>query len=110
MPKATQYVNVIRKRAGVADLATTTLNDIKMRNVWALLEMVRYQDLIRWGDAAKVLADKGSKYPTLNADGTVTYTTINATADHGFKTGKNELPIPATEIQVNPNMKQNTGW
>jgi len=110
--KATQYVNVIRKRAGVADLATATLNDIKNEKRLELcFEMVRYQDLIRWGDAAKVLADKGSKYPTLNADGTVTYTTINATAEHGFKTGKNELlPIPATEIQVNPNMKQNTGW
>ena len=71
----------------------------------------RYQNLIRWGDAATELAHNGEQNPALQPDGSVTWERYNDNTECGFKTGKHELlPFPATEMSVNPNMKQNPGW
>jgi hypothetical protein len=71
----------------------------------------RFENLVRWGDAATVLADQGKRNPALQTDGSVKWTSYNDPSDCGFKTGKHELlPFPDTEMSVNPNMVQNPGW
>ena len=61
---AATYVNMIRNRAGLPN--TTALNQIDMRNaikherrIEFALEFERFYDLVRWGDAVTVLANKG---------------------------------------------------
>ena len=71
----------------------------------------RYQDLVRWGDAAAVLGERGQKRPALYPDGRVEWVNFYDADDCGFKSGKHELlPFPATEMNVNRNMVQNPGW
>lgn len=73
-------------------------------------EGVRYMDLVRWGDAKTVLADKGKKIGTFTeADGWnpegFTYQV------GGFVEGKhNLLPFPLTEMSVNTKLVQNPNW
>jgi hypothetical protein len=85
---ADEAVNIIRRRAGLPDLAGVTLKQIwDERRAELALEEDRYFDLIRTGHAATALASKG------------------------FKTGKNEVyPIPAAQMQLNPNLTQNPGY
>lgn len=110
--KARQYVNEVRERAQLADLASVSLDDIKKEKRLELcLEAVRYQDLIRWGDAETVLASQGAEIPSLvNNDGDVTVEITNTNTVYGFESKHKLLPIPLTEIEVNPNMTQNEGW
>ena len=79
------------------------------RRLELAFEWVRYQDLIRWGDAASVLADQGKTtcLGTLDSDGNLQYMT---TSDAGFKSYNVLLPFPETEITVNPYITQNTGY
>ncbi len=105
--KAQEYINEVRDRVDLLPLSSTgddLFEDIKKeRRLELAFEFVRYQDLIRWGDAADVLADQGKQIP--KGDGTY-YTNPDA----GFKTKHWLLPFPETEIIVNPNLVQNTGW
>jgi len=71
---------------------------------------VRYQDLIRWGDAATILANQGEFYPVMAANGTVTYKSVNTVGKFGFKDRNALFPFPAQETELNVNIKQNTGW
>ncbi len=112
---ALSYVNEVRERAHLDNLSSVTLDDIKTEKRLELcLEGSRFQDLVRWGDAATELAEQGAKVPSftgLNDDGSynVSYPYTNST--YGFKTGKHELlPIPEQEILVNSNIIQNPGY
>lgn len=106
--KATRYVNMVRQRAGLSEKASVTLSDIKLEKRLELcLEGIRYKDLIRWGDAAAALKDKGSKVPSLTSTG-VTWSTPNSAS--GFKERNQLLPIPLKEIELNPNIQQNPNW
>jgi SusD family. len=106
---ALKYINQIRTRAKLPSLTTVTLNDIKKEKRLELcVEMVRYQDLVRWGDAATALANRGKQVPVFNGTA-ISYPYTNET--YGFKAGKNELlPFPEHEMGVNQNIKQNPGW
>ena len=78
----------------------------KRLELW--MEGTRFQDLVRWGDAASVLADQGQKIPVFDGV-SVTYPYTNST--YGFKAGKHELlPFPEHEMNVNKNIQQNPGW
>ena len=67
--KALNYINEIRQRAQLAPLSTVTLDDIKTEKRLELcMEGVRYQDLIRWGDAEEVLKEQGHYVPSLVMD------------------------------------------
>ncbi|MDR0429069.1 MAG: RagB/SusD family nutrient uptake outer membrane protein [Tannerellaceae bacterium] len=105
--KALKYINLVRARAQMPLLTSTgekLFEDIKLeRRLELAFEFVRYQDLIRWGDAATVLADEGKRIP--RGDGTYLDLT-----DVGFKEKHWLLPFPYTEINVNPNLIQNPGW
>ncbi len=110
--KALNYINQLRTRAQ-APLATTVDLQVIKDESWMELcfEGLRYQNLLRWGDAASRLANRGATHPELQPDGTVEYVRYNADGTVGFKTGKHELlPFPADEMAVNPNMTQNPGW
>jgi hypothetical protein len=113
-----QALNLVRERAGLTDAPSLDMNNATYgvkaeRRAELYGEGQRFIDLVRWGDAAKVLADCGktsSTYNGVNADGSMNVSKAN-TGGNGFKSGKNELfPIPATEINNNPKLKQNTGW
>ena len=112
--KALEYVNKIRVHAGEPTLSSVTLDQIKMEKRLELcMEGVRYQDLIRWGDAATVLKDQGKKiwYYGPDAQGKMYAYVGRENPEAGFKTGKNELlPFPAQELNVNPNIVQNPGY
>ena len=98
---AYQYVDMVRKRAGLASLSAVMpglsqaqfLAQLKHERITELTgEGHRWDDLARWGDLTPALASR----------------------DAGFKNfvvGKNEFfPIPQREIDVNPNLKQNPGY
>lgn len=114
-PSALTYINAIRDRAQLTLLGSVTLDDIKKEKrleLWG--EGVRYQDLVRWGDAATYLANQGAQVPIfsgLNPDGSYNYTFPYSNTDYGFKEGKhNLLPFPEHEMNVNKNLVQNPGW
>lgn len=104
--EALKDVNAIRERAKLPAKSSLTLDDIKTEKrleLWG--EGCRWMDLVRWGDAADKLADKGKKMPGFNTGKVIIeYTNTNG----GFIKGKNEvLPIPDQEIKLNSKMKQN---
>lgn len=52
------YVNRVRNRVDLPSLTTVTLDDIKKeRRLEFAFEMIRYWDLIRWGDAGNVFTN-----------------------------------------------------
>ena len=106
--KALEYVNMIRTRAKESPLSSVTLNDIKTEKRLELCnESVRYQDLVRWGDAESVMKEQGKEIPQFGTTG-VQWNFKNT--NYGFKEKNKLLPIPLKEIELNPNMVQNTGW
>ena len=106
--KALEYVNMIRTRAQETPLSNVTLNDIKTEKRLELCnECVRYQDLVRWGDAQTAMADQGKVVPVYTTTG-VQWNFKND--NYGFKEKNKLLPIPLKEIELNPNMTQNPNW
>lgn len=106
--KALKYVNEIRKRAQLSTLTNVTMEDVKIEKRLELcLESVRYQDLVRWGDAETIMASQGKEVATYN--GKITEYPFTNTI-YGFKNKHKLLPIPLAELEVNSNMKQNVGW
>jgi len=103
-------VNQVRSRVNLAPLATLTLNNIKLeRRLELSFEGCRYQDLVRWGDAASTLKDQGKSIPTGKRVGGVLQFNTNSTA--GFHAPKNNMfPIPFNEMSSNPNVKQNPDY
>ena len=85
---ADQAINLVRHRAQLQPLSEVGLQDVwDERRAELALEEDRFFDLIRTGQAAKILSP------------------------HGFTAGKNELfPIPANQRQLNPNLVQNPGY
>ena len=105
---ALKCINEVRTRAKLNALTSVTLNDIKNEKRLELCnESVRYQDLIRWGDAKTILANQGAKIPSLSSTGVV-WPVENQM--YGFKDKNTLLPIPLKETELNSNIQQNNGW
>ncbi|MDR0694690.1 MAG: RagB/SusD family nutrient uptake outer membrane protein [Prevotellaceae bacterium] len=107
--QAANYINEVRSRAGLSPKSSVTMDDVKTEKRLELCaESVRFQDLVRWGDAPAVLGEQGKEVRQFNGtNATVEYTNTV----YGFKTGKHELlPIPGKEIALNPNIDQNPKW
>lgn len=85
---ADEAVNIVRRRAGLTDLAGVTLQNIwDERRAELAMEQDRFFDLIRTGQAPIVLAPMG------------------------FVVGKHEVyPIPSAQRQLNTNLTQNNGY
>lgn len=103
-------VNQVRTRVNLTPLASLTLSNIKLeRRLELSFEGCRYQDLVRWGDAASTLKDQGKSIPTGKRVGGVLQFNTNSTA--GFHAPKNNMfPIPFNEMSSNPNVKQNPDY
>lgn len=113
--KADDYVNQIRQRAQLAPKTGVTLEDIKIEKRLELaIEAVRFMDLVRWGDAEKVLGEQGKYIPGYHYDLETGTETINPTeytnTVYGFKEKHKLFPYPELELNVNPNIAQNPGW
>ena len=106
--KALDYINQIRTRAKEAPLTSVSLDDIKMEKRLELCnEGVRYQDLVRWGDAKTAMAEQGKQVPAFTGSD-VQWNWQNT--KYGFQDRNALLPIPLKELELNPNMEQNAGW
>ncbi len=111
--KAQGYVNKVRARVQLPAISSTgdaLFEDIKKeRRLELAFEFVRFQDLVRWGDAEKVLKDSGKKTSlgTYDSNGNPMYF---ENPNAGFKSYNVLMPFPDTEISVNPNIKQNEGY
>jgi len=83
---AMEAVNRVRRRAGLNDLTSLSLQQIwDERRAELAMEQDRFFDLVRTGQAASVLP--------------------------GFIVGKHEVfPIPASQLQLNLNLMQNPGY
>jgi hypothetical protein len=104
--EAYQYVDRVRQRAGLRRLADVRpgmnqdqfLRQLMHERVTELTgESLRWNDLARWGyfdDPAK-LAELKTRDPEFN----------------NFQIGRNKyMPIPQTELDINPNLVQNQNW
>jgi starch-binding outer membrane protein, SusD/RagB family len=103
---AYQYVDRVRQRSGLEKLSVTKpgmsqaqfLQQLMHERIMELTgEQVRWNDLARWGyfDDATKLAELKAHDPEFN----------------NFVIGKSKyMPIPQTEIDINPNLKQNPNW
>jgi hypothetical protein len=116
---ASNYLNTVRSRAQLGTKSPVTLADVKLeRRLELAMEALRFQDLIRWGDAPAVLAEKGKQLPTFSITVTGTSPTSwaveyenNEKPDAGFTVGRDELlPFPQTEMNVNDIINQNPGY
>lgn len=108
--KSLAYINDVRSRARLTPLPSVSLDDIKKEKRFELcFEGTRFMDLVRWGDAARVLSTQGKEVMCLRSDGTTAVEYKSGKS--GFVAGKHErLPIPATEILLNSAITQNPGW
>jgi hypothetical protein len=90
------------------------LDDLQKERICELgLEGHRYNDIIRWGIATKVLNGQrvhGVKV-TKNSDGSFSYNVIDAdTQDRYFPEKYTIFPIPYAEVQRNSLCEQNDLW
>lgn len=117
--EADKCLNEVRKRAKLS-AKVATMDAIKLEKRLELCcEYTPYQDIIRWKDAETLLKNQGAMTPVLVNDAkeqepdhvVVKYISYNTDPNrYGFKSKHYLLPIPATEMRLNPNMVQNDGW
>ncbi|MDR1356879.1 MAG: RagB/SusD family nutrient uptake outer membrane protein [Tannerellaceae bacterium] len=107
-------INRIRQRAGIPPLASYGLQELKdEKRAEMFFEGERYFDLVRWGDAATMLRDKGKKWYSFYGyvDGTTSWDVREMDGPGNGWSEKNKyLPFPADEITANPGLVQNQGW
>ena len=91
---AKEYVNKIRRRAGIAELGAVTLDDvINERRLEFVGEGKRYFDLVRTGKAATVLVPDSYGYRT-----------------QSWTPDKKYIPIAQAELDSDPALKQNEDY
>jgi hypothetical protein len=109
-------LNLVRERAGLPDLLAYDLDDLKdEKRAELAYENERYLDLVRWGDAPTVLANRGDFTYQFSGyiHGTQTYNVVTTpvAGATGFQEGRDELfPFPYSERLLNPNLVQNENW
>lgn len=120
-----EALNLVRRRAGLSDAPALDMNNetygVKAEKRAELyMEGERFIDLVRWGDAASVLKDKG-KY-TYNFYGYKDGRTdcaqsksqwdikASRTPSNGWQDKHKLFPIPYIETLNNTNLTQNPGW
>lgn len=122
-----EALNLVRRRAGLEDAPTLSMDDTNYgvkaeRRIELFAEGHRFIDLVRWGDAATELKNCGKLLYTCNLNNGVEIAPgvnmyfgkeilSSSTGGNGFQSGKHELlPIPTTDINNNPILKQNPNW
>lgn len=110
------YLNMVRKRAGQIEATTLTRELVRReRRVELAFEGLRYFDIKRWDIGATVMSGPyyGSRLGTVNqTTGKVTWGTGYIVVENRtfYPLRKYLLPIPQSEIDVNPKMTQNPGY
>ena len=110
-----QALNQVRERAQIPLLTSMTYLDIKNeRRAELWQEGERYFDLVRWGDAAERLKDKGKTWYTLygyEEDGETLDIRTRAGSGNGWDPKYKLLPFPYQQLSANPNLGENNpGW
>jgi len=113
---AANYINQIRKRAGLANLPTgLSASDFKQkyeneRFVELAFEGHRFFDVRRWKEADKYFTNIRGLEITKNADGTFTET-VKTVQTRQWSDKMYLFPIPQSEILKSGNvLTQNPGW
>jgi hypothetical protein len=137
--EAKKYVNMIQRRAGSKTISDNVDMEVLKREksyeMW--FEGCRFQDILRWNDAKGLahLKESGKQVPHLfdkmfrapkatdenivwehgnEANSRFYITHTHEAEDAGFTVGfqeKNRLfPYPSSVVEMNPNIKQNTGY
>lgn len=107
-------LNLVRLRAQLTPLGSLTyqaIKDERRAEMWQ--EHERFFDIVRWGDAANLLKDKGKTWYTFYGykAGTTDWDIRTRTGTgNGWTEKYNLLPFPYEQKSVNPNLDQNTGW
>lgn len=111
---AVKYINQVRSRAK-ADTVRFATNQISFRNYLReerarelCFEGLRKFDLIRWGIFVDRMKLTGQKI--IESDATSTHKNRFVEAYDNVSDRDTLLPIPSSEISVNPLMTQNPGW
>ncbi|MEX6688821.1 RagB/SusD family nutrient uptake outer membrane protein [Danxiaibacter flavus] len=111
--EALKYVNLIRQRVGMPDISGTNLIQKiqKERQVELCFEGHRFFDLRRWGVAESGAGDALGIIitPTDPSNTSFTYK-INTVEKRTWVPNFYFYPIPRSEIQANPAIKQNQGY
>lgn len=118
-----ETINLVRGRKAVNMPSVTETNAAKLRTIIRrerrvefAFEGLRYYDILRWGIAAEELnrqftGMKLTNDPAHYNDYEVDEEGYLIYQKKEFKKGVNELwPIPLSEIQINPNLTQNSGY
>ena len=112
-------INKIRKRAGIADLTAGLSKDdfrdslfLERRIEFAHEETVRWFDLVRKNGSGDYLINKAIPALIDPVKGAPKDSWCKLKAGNFAANPKKFLllPIPLTDIQANPNLKQNYGW
>lgn len=106
-------INLVRKRAGLSDIAGATLANLKQerRSEFAAEYTDRHSDLVRWGDAQAAYAKPatGRSY-LVKTDPNSTYTVTEVWPARNFNPAiHNVWPIPPQDVS-NSGISQNQGW
>ncbi|MDH6357930.1 RagB/SusD family nutrient uptake outer membrane protein [Parabacteroides sp. PF5-9] len=109
-----EAINKIRTRAGVPTLGSYDLQTLKEeKRAEMFFEGERYFDLVRWGDAATALQNKGKKWYSFYGyvDGTTNWDVREMDGPgNGWLEKYKFLPFPADEVTANSALNQNSGW
>ena len=119
-----QAVDMVRARAGMPGVVATfakrgialtqeTLRNLirNERRIELAFEDHRYYDVRRWMIVGQLPAYIRGCTITKNADGSFTYDPVTLHAEAKvFETKHYFYPIPQSEVNRNPQMKQNPGW
>jgi len=101
--EALPYLNQVRRRAGLPDVAAATADNVANETRHELaFENHRWTDLLRTGKAISTLNAKGVRLKAIY--GWILPAAFNVTAD------KLIYPVPFREVQINNKLTQNPGY
>ena len=115
-PDASVYsaINLVRQRAGQPALASLSQSEMRdrirnERRIELAFEEHRFWDVRRWKLGSTYFNVPANKVKVTKTGSTFNYT-IQQLEPRSYKESYNLLPIPQTEIDRNPNLKQNPGY